>query len=214
MKRACLIVCVFVSMVGTAFAQNTGVSGDFVLQAMAHTPDWPHNKAVNPWDGRSDGEFRYTAIPCKGNAPLNNISSNLPTYGTRIPGSRSPASTRAHPIEFSVSGDQIRGKIDFTVCKLAPGPVTDEQADAERDKIIVTFQALHSRQTSEESDWKGTFEIVGGTGRYANLTGQGSIQGYFFCYDPKGCSANDARLRDLQFTLNGAYVDPKGLPGH
>ncbi len=103
---------------------------------MAHTPDWPSATDVTPWDGQSEGSFTYRGIPCSGNAPVNNISSDLPTYNTRVPGSRSPASTRAHPLQFTVQGNTLHGHIAWTVCNLTGGPTTDGLADTERDKIL------------------------------------------------------------------------------
>ena len=89
------------------------VEGTFGLAAMVHTPDWPNNADVLPWDGKSGGDFVYRAIPCSGNAPMNNISSNLPTYNALIPGSRSPASTRSHPFRFTVRDGKMNGSIQL-----------------------------------------------------------------------------------------------------
>lgn len=205
---AFLLVLLFFGS-GTA-AQPKGLEGDFSLIAMVHTPDWPMATDVAPWEGKSEGVFVYRAIPCSGNAPVNNISSDLPTYNTRIPGSRSPASTRSHPMRLTVEKGSLRGTIAFTVCKLAPGPTTDGRPDAERDKILVEFQAAPERFTAEEVTFRGTFRITGGTGRYADLTGQGSIAGYLFCYDPRGCVANEGRYRDGQFVMHGTFFDPTG----
>ena len=198
----------------SAVAQNTaaGAKGEFVLKAMTHTPDWPSNAQVSPWDGRSEGTFVYRAIPCSGNAPLNNISSNLPTYGGRIPGARSPASTRAHPMTITVKSGVMSGTIDFTVCKLGPGPTNDQKPDTERDRIRIEFAAKPISRNADELGFKGEFKIVGGTGRYASLSGSGVISGYMFCYDPRGCVANESKYRDMQFLLEGSYSDPAFAP--
>src|SRR4051812_19517155 len=82
--------------------QGAGLGGPFSVVQMVHTPNWPVATDVNPWDGGSGGPFTYRGIPCAGNAPVNNIASDLPTYNTRVPGSRSPASTRAQPMQFTV----------------------------------------------------------------------------------------------------------------
>ena len=189
-------------------ARSQGVEGSFGLAAMVHTPDWPNNAEVVPWDGGSNGEFVYRAIPCSGNAPMNNISSNLPTYNSMIPGSRSPASTRSHPFKFNVSSGKMIGSINLTVCKLAPGPTKDELPDAKRDRILINFQADAKRRTSEETVFSGLFTIVGGTGRYAKLKGDGTIRGYFMCFDPKGCVENQNKFRDMQYVLEGKFSDP------
>lgn len=190
----------------STFAQ--GIEGTFGLAAMVHTHDWPNNAEVIPWDGRSNGEYVYRAIPCSGNAPMNNISSNLPTYNSMIPQSRSPASTRSHPFKFAVSNGKISGSINLTVCKLGPGPTKDEQPDAKRDRILINFQADSNKRTAEEVIFSGPFTIVGGTGRYERLKGQGTIHGYFMCFDPKGCVENQGKFRDMQYVLDGKFSDP------
>lgn len=189
------------------------VDGNFGLAAMVHTHDWPNNTAVKPWDGKSSGEFVYRAIPCSGNAPMNNISSNLPTYNSLIPGSRSPASTRSHPFKFTVKGNKLDGSIYLTVCKLGPGPTKDEFPDTRRDHIAINFQADWSRRTGEETVFSGTFKIVGGSGRYGKLSGEGVIRGYFMCFDPKGCiEGQQGNFRDMQYVLEGKFNDPAFKP--
>lgn len=196
-----------VVLIGTPMGA-AAVEGSFGLAAMVHTPDWPNNADVVPWDGKRSGEFVYRAIPCSGNAPMNNISSNLPTYNSMIPGSRSPASTRSHPFKFTASNGKIVGSINLTVCKLAPGPTKDEIADAKRDRILIDFQATASKKTGEETVFEGPFSIVGGTGRYEKLKGEGTIRGYFMCFDPSGCVANQGKFRDMQYVLEGKFSDP------
>ncbi len=195
-------------LLGLSHVSASAAEGTFGLVAMAHTPDWPSNAAVRPWDGKSDGEFLYRAIPCSGDAPVNNISSNLPTYNSLIPGSRSPASTRSHPFKFKVEKGVMTGTIGLTVCKLGPGPTTDSKNDAERDRIEISFTAPAERRTAEETVFSGAFQITGGTGRYARLEGSGTIEGYFLCFDPKGCAkANQGRFRDMQYVLEGRFKD-------
>src|SRR5262245_88302 len=45
--------------IATTGASAQGVEGTFGLAAMVHTPDWPNNAQVAPWDGKPDGEFAY-----------------------------------------------------------------------------------------------------------------------------------------------------------
>jgi hypothetical protein len=194
-------------------ARAGGAEGSFGLAAMVHTHNWPASAEVLPWDGRSAGSFTYRAIPCSGNAPMNNIGTNLPTYNGLIPGSRSPASTRSHPFAFTVEQGAMRGTIALTVCQLRPGPTTDGRPDAERDRIDIAFTAAADRRTAEETIFSGTFRITGGTGRYAQLTGSGTIRGYFMCFDPRGCEAgNEGRFRDMQYVLEGTFRDPAFAP--
>ena len=187
-----------------------GVRGRFHLLGMAHTADWPERKDVAPWDGKSDGKYIYRALPCSGNAPVNNLSSNLPSYNSLIPGSRSPASTRSHPFRFNVKKNRMSGSIKLTVCKLTPGPTDDATADADRDRIGIIFQADTNRQAAAEVVFSGSFSITGGTGRYMQLSGEGSIQGSFMCLHPTGDGGTAApiMLRDLQYALLGTFDDP------
>ncbi len=191
-----------------------GVQGTFSLVQMVHTTTYNDGEVQSaaPWNGEdTGGPFRYASIPCSGNAPVNNISTDLTTYNSRLPGSRSPASTRSHPLEFNVvkAGDTTRleGKETLTVCKLGGGRTTDDVADADRSKIFFDWQAEVLKTSPEEMSWTGTFTITGGTGEYADLTGSGIIGGYFFCFAPEGC-ANLGEFRDGQFTMQGNYADP------
>lgn len=209
-------VAVFVLAVlgthGNAFAEPQGLKGNFSMMLMVHTPGWPAAGDSAPWDGRSDGNFVYRAAPCSAaNAPVNNNSSDLPSYNTRVPGGRVPAATRALPMRLSIENGRIRGTVHLTVCKLGPGHATDNRSDAERDKIVFEIQMMPERFGAEEVGVHGSFRIAGGTGRYADLTGKGRIAGYFFCYDRKGCGADKAhRYRDALFTLHGSFFDPTG----
>jgi hypothetical protein len=203
-----------------------GVKGHFSLILMAHTlasvPEFNVGATV-PWNGRLQhrAHFSYRSIPCTGNAPVNNISSDLPSYNTRVPGSRTPSSMRAHPFEFDVVRTrvgkgkkartvwQLRGTITFTVCKLAPGPTTnpDPVPDAQKPKIFMSFRANFSRPTAETVRYSGTVKLIGGTQRYRDLRGSGRIAGYFFCFAAEGCAAKGA-LQDNQMVIHGTYEDP------
>ena len=196
------------------------IHGSFSMLVMAHTTsyvgtDVGQEQQPNPWDGgEGEGPYRYAAIPCNEDAPLNNISGDLPTFNTLIPGSRVPASTRAHPLEFEVSaGDdgqaQLEGTLDLTVCQLRPGvtPDPDPVQDAEKDRIRFRWTARAAEATDETVVWRGTVEIAGGTGPYEQLTGEGDIAGYFFCFAPEGCEEL-GEFRDVQFTMAGTYSAP------
>lgn len=199
-------------------AQAPGIGGEFSLIMMVHTSsggfgDLP---GVNPWNGarRSGGRFVYRSIPCAGMAPVNNISSDLPSYNTRVKGSRAPSSMRAHPMAFTVRKRdgrmQITGRIRFTVCQLKGGPTApdDPVSDEQKPKIDVHFRADFKRTTDEALRWSGTFRLRGGTGRYEDLTGSGRIAGYFFCFAEDGCNALGGNYLDGQMVLEGKYRDP------
>lgn len=196
------------------------IQGTFSMIVMAHTTsfggtDVEEEQEPNPWDGSTgEGPYRYAAIPCHEDAPLNNISGDLPSFNTLIPGSRVPASTRAHPMEFDVAeGDdgemQLEGTLDLTVCQLRPGvtPDPDPVPDAEKDSIRFEWNARAAEASEESVVWRGTFDIAGGTGPYEQLEGEGTVTGYFFCFAPEGCEEL-GEYRDVQFTLSGSYQVP------
>lgn len=202
---------------GTAQGEQAGVRGKFSLIQMIHTANSSFGslQGVRPWGGERvhRAAYAYRGIPCTGNAPVNNIASDLPSYGTRIAGSRAPSSMRAHPFAFRTvkRGKEWRmiGSIRFTVCKLGPGPtpLADPVPDASKPQIHVGFNAKFERHTGELIRWTGRFRIEGGTQRYDDLEGSGEIAGYFFCFNPAGCTATGGKYLDGQFTMSGRYAD-------
>jgi hypothetical protein len=217
-SAATALVAALVWSVASLAQGRTGVNGRFSLMMMSHTSsDAGPLPGVNPWNGSrqpSSQRFAYRSIPCSGPAPVNNISSDLPSYNARVSGSRVPSSVRAHPFSFRVvrargGGSEMRGAITFTVCKLASGatPTPDPIPDAQKPKIRVAFRATFAKTSVEEVHYSGTFRLIGGTGRYRDLTGAGRIEGYLFCFAPEGCRPG-GKLLDEQYTLQGNFRDP------
>lgn len=206
---------------GTGVAQtgDDGVEGDFSLIMMVHTAESTPNfaaPATRPWNGTRTPNVRYTyrSIPCTGPAPVNNISSDLPSYGTRVQGSRAPSSLRAHPFRIRLrrakeGGWEMLGRMVLTVCKLSggPTPASDPVPDADKPKIYVNFRARFKKRSEENLSWKGTFQLAGGTQRYRGLRGSGEIAGYFFCFNPEGCANTGRQYRDGQLVMHGDYRD-------
>ncbi|MBW3578989.1 MAG: hypothetical protein KY462_14865 [Actinobacteria bacterium] len=193
--------------------------GTFNVIAMAHsTGETPRGADVpmqaEPWDGESEGTFSYSAISCADDAPINDISTNLATFNSKLEDSRSPASTRMHPIEFQVTevtedGEgQLEGTIALTVCQPRPGAVTDDVADDQRDRIDFDWTADFQRTSPEEVAFRGTFDITGGTGIYQDLTGSGDIAGYVMCLGDVECADVD-EYRDIQIAMVGSYDHPQ-----
>lgn len=192
--------------------QQPGVTGNFSLMAMVHTTTFDDQgtpRQTTPWDGETgQGSYSYASIGCDGNAPVNNISTNLTTYNSQLSGSRSPASTRNHPLQFTVApGSTLQGTVALTACKLERGPTTDGVADSQRNKIFIEWSTRYERTSPEEVRWSGGFRIVGGTGVYRDISGGGSISGYFFCFAPEGCNSL-GEFRDGQYTMTGSFHDP------
>lgn len=187
-----------------------GVRGNFSLVMMVHTLDVPK---TTPWAGsfRQGAAYSYRSIACNGNAPVNNISSDLPSYNGRVAGSSLPQSLRGQPFAFRTVktrkyGWVMRGTITITVCQLksGPTPTPDPVPDESKPKIRVSFQAKPRIVNAEDATWHGSFRLVGGTGRYAGLTGGGQIAGYFLCF--AGCS-KFGYYHDAQFVMHGTYAD-------
>lgn len=204
----------------TATQAQEAVDGNFSLVMMIHTRTGGFGTlpGTKPWNGGLNNgiSYRYRSIPCTGNAPVNNIASDLPSYGTRIAGSRAPSSMRAHPFAFTVRKNkttrrwEMVGSVKMTVCKLGPGPtpLNDPIPDEDKPKIVVGFRAEFTKMTTEALRFAGRFRIEGGTQRYEDLTGSGQIAGYLMCFAPEGCGAHGNRYLDGQFVMHGSYRDP------
>lgn len=201
-----------------AAAQAEGaVKGSFSLVMMVHTSSSSAGPlpGANAWNGtyRAGVGFRYRSIPCSGNAPVNNLASDLPSYGARVAGSRVPSSMRAHPFGFRVRQYkgrwEMQGAVTFTVCKLGAGPTpaNDPVPDEAKPKIRMGFRVQFKRENTELVRWTGRFRIEGGTGRYEGLTGNGQISGYFACFGDAGCGTGGT-YTDGQMVLSGTYSDP------
>lgn len=196
-------------------ASNNGAEETFGLVQMGHTA---HNFAENSraWDGTSaEGPYAYISAPCSASAPVNNNATNLATFNSRLPGARSPASVRLHPLQFEVTSaeegaNKLKGTVSLTVCQLFSESTSadDPTPDPQKDRIIFNWSAT-SRQTSpEEVVFDGRFEIEKGTGRYEGITGQGTLHGYFMCaYVPNDCQAA-GKFTDVMVLMTGTYEHP------
>lgn len=200
-----------------AQAEADGVQGTFSMIIMAHTGGSPGAYQVT--DAQAPGseleagdEFTYRSIECSGDAPVNNIASDLPSFGAQIQDSRVPVSMRAHPLRFEVlevegEGVGVSGRMTATVCKLGPGPTPEDDPVADEEKPVIHFDFTGTLdQVSDDSTtFDGEFEIAGGTGRYERLSGSGEMTGYLFCFAPEGC---EDTFDDSQFVLRGDYSHP------
>ena len=200
---------------GQAATSHDTEKETFGLVQMGHTA---HAFAENAraWDGTStEGRFAYVSAPCSADAPVNNNATNLATFNSRLPGARSPASTRMHPLQFEVNRTEERvgdlsGTLSLTVCQLTSGstPEDDSTPDAERDRITLKWSATPRRTSEEEIVFDGRFDIQEGTGRYEGITGSGTLHGYFTCaYVPGDCEAAGA-FTDVMVIMIGTYEHP------
>lgn len=87
----------------------------------------------------------------------------------------------------------------------------------EGDRIFVDYQARFSQKSVNSLPLRGgSFEITGGTGRFADISGEGSFRGELTCLQgtlenaqdhPQNC-AELGFFSDAAFDLRGSYQDP------
>ncbi len=157
----------------------------------------------------SEGEsFQYSSVSCDDPARFNDVALNFnPDY----PGIEDPAPVR-HLVEGTVtetteSGD--RGTVEGTITTILC------EGDEEGDQIVIEYEGRFRRAGDSQARFTGQFEIVGGTGEFADLSGQGSITGEFTCLpgvlerfeDADSCAELGA-FSDAVFRLKGSYQDP------
>lgn len=146
-------------------------------------------------------------MSCEDPARFNDVALNFnPDY----PGIEDPAPVR-HLVEGTVtetteSGD--RGTIEGTITTILC------EDGEEGDEIHIEYEVRFRRTSDDQIRVTGTFQIVGGTGEFADLSGQGSITGEFTCLpgvlerqDADSC-ADLGAFSDAVFRLKGHYQDP------
>ncbi|MDP8928724.1 MAG: hypothetical protein M3O70_09155 [Actinomycetota bacterium] len=80
--------------------------------------------------------------------------------------------------------------------------------------ILIAFQGRYREGSGNGVRFMGTYEIIGGTGMFSDLTGHGSIKGVFHCLDPILARMGAENCEDLGFysdfaaRLRGNYADP------
>lgn len=159
----------------------------------------------------TEGSFRYSSVACEDPAPFNDVALRFhPEY----PGVDSPAKVRylveGTVTDVSESGDRatVEGTITTILCE---GPNLEQEGD----RYFVDFEGMLVRTSDNEAQLRGgTFEITGGTGRFQDLSGQGSIKGRFTCLPPvlqrnnaQSC-ADLGAFSDAIFRLTGSFADP------
>ncbi|HWH34182.1 MAG TPA: hypothetical protein VNT56_02575 [Acidimicrobiales bacterium] len=139
----------------------------------------------------------YSAIACTSPAPFNDRSL---TFVPGYPGDTYPESTRSF-VEFDfveLLGDPAQGQLGGRV----EGTITTIKCDS-GDQIFIEFEGLFdAREANRLVLRQGSFEIVGGTGEFADLSGQGRITGELVCLPRVLINNNASSCADL-----GAYSD-------
>lgn len=162
--------------------------------------------------------FSYASVPCETSVPFNDRALEFnPDY----PGIDDPASARfiteGEVTDVSRSGKKadVEGTITVFLC----------ENGEEGDQIVFAYDAKLLVRSDSDAAVRGTFEIVEGTGRFEDISGQGSIHGRLTCLPrvleragAESCADHGA-FTDAVF-FRGPQDDPSpeditgGLKGH
>lgn len=196
----------------------TGAGGKFSLTVHTHSSEFrgpggaPTLFETDPLsspitEGTEGEDFSYSSVSCADPAPFNDVALNFnPDY----PGIEDPASVR-HFVEGNVADvdksgrtGAIEGTITTFLC----------EKGEEGDEIHIAYEGRFVQTSDNEARLAGTFEITGGTGRFADLAGEGRIRGSFTCLplvlEREGAEscAELGVYSDAVFELKGTYEDP------
>jgi hypothetical protein len=208
---ALVVLTALMPMGAAAAAPPTeeGVSGRFTFRPHTHTSGLtpsgdPTLVATDPAPVPLDeGTFTYSSLSCEDPAPFNDVSLDFnPSY----PGIDDPASTRS-VIEITVV-DAEAGTVEGTVTTFLC------ENGQETDQIVYAFEGTTTAVSDNQAALVGTFEVVSGTGPFADLEGSGRLRGALTCLQPVLEQAGAESCADLGFysdavmTLRGQFSDP------
>ncbi|MDP8928482.1 MAG: hypothetical protein M3O70_07890 [Actinomycetota bacterium] len=223
-KSVVLLIALLASLatVGSAVAQQerrpeSGQSGGFSLTVHSHSSEFGGGPGGAPLlrpDTEplpfpiTEGGFSYSSVACDDPARFNDVALNFnPDY----PGIEDPASVR-HIVEGTateVDKPDMTGTVEGTITTFLC------EGGQEGDEIHIAYEGRFRQVSDNEARLTGTtFEIIGGTGRFADLEGQGSMTGSFTCLPgvlERAGAASCAELgafSDAVFRLRGNYQDP------
>ncbi len=184
-------------------SSDGGASGNISLTVHAHSSQFtdtlfPTSPLPFPVTEQSTGT--YSSIPCSRPAPFNDTALD---FTPDFPGIEDPASVR-HFVEVTLTPTEgnkgtVEGEITTILC------VEGEESE---NQLFITFEGTY-KQTGGEVKFTGTFEIVGGTGVFEDITGEGNITGVFTCLPARESTcAQLGVLSDAAFSLQGSFSDP------
>lgn len=160
------------------------------------------------FDFEEGDSFSYASAGCEVDVPFNDES--LIFRGPGYPGIESPTSARyileGTVTETSESGE--RGTVEGTLTI-----ITCENGE-EGDQIFVDYQATFNQTSGNDLPLRGTFEITGGTGTFADISGGGTFEGRLTCLpgvleNVGADSCEDlGAYSDAAFNLQGQFADP------
>ena len=232
-RRVCLtgllLTAALFSTVGStpAASADTGISGDIYQFVHTHSQGdllAPVDPATYP--GLTVGEdFQYSSRDCEANAFLNDRGLRLtPNY----PGLKDdyPHSGEGYiPTRAVISGTvtsaneegtegTIAGPIDVTVCVGKQrnfmgrlyGHIPDSPLHIYYSYIADFTSTTDPTCRYDCATLNGTFTITGGTGRFKDISGGGTLYSQMFC-SGRSCAVGGF-YNDMRAVLNGTFSDP------
>jgi hypothetical protein len=177
-----------------------GANGGISLTVHAHSSQFTDTlfpTSPLPFPVTEESSGTYSSIPCSRPAPFNDTALN---FTPDFPGVEDPASVR-HFVEVTLTpttGNQgtVEGEITTILCL---------DGRESRNRIFFSFEGTY-KQTGGAIRIDGTFEITGGTGTFADITGEGTISGEIACFNVR--CAERGVYSDLAFALQGTFSDP------
>lgn len=122
----------------------------------------------------SEQKFSYSSVGCEDPARFNDVALNFnPDY----PGVEDPARVR-HIIEGEVTDVHKNGKAGTVEGSLTTFLCENGE---EGDRIRFSFSGKLLQKGDNTAQFRGRFTIEGGTGRFADMTGHGSMHGRLTC---------------------------------
>lgn len=231
MKKLSLLLALAVLMalvaINPATAQpspesaRSQASGGFSLNVHTHSSNnpadpnllFPTQRLAFPITEGST--FSYSSRQCELSAPFNQVGLNFnPPY----PGFDNPVPVRHRARDTIVSGDAEKGTIEgiitTVICETRNGVQTESE-----HSIITAFRGHYRLISPDEARITGSYEILGGTGTFENLTGHGSIQASLTCLGDATCAQLShftdfvappppSELDPQRPGLRGSYKDP------
>jgi hypothetical protein len=201
-------------------SSRSQASGGFSLDVHTHSSDDPTDPGLRFPTQRLEfpitegSTFSYSSRPCELPAPVNQVGLNFaPPY----PGLDNPVPVRHRSQGTIVNGDAEKGTIEGTITTVICETQNGTQTESEHS-IITAYRGHYKLISPDEARIRGSYEIIGGTGTFENLTGHGSLQASLTCLRDATCAelghftdfvAPSPTERDSERGgLQGSYKDP------
>lgn len=177
-----------------------GASGDISLTVHAHSSQFTDTlfpTSPLPFPVTEETSGTYSSIPCSRPAPFNDTALD---FTPDFPGVEDPASVR-HFVEVTLTPTKanqgtVDGEITTILCL---------DGEESKNRIFFSFEGTY-KQADGRLRIDGSFEITGGTGIFADITGEGTISGEITCFNVR--CAERGVYSDLAFALEGTFSDP------